>query len=152
MSLVCLDYLWVFKSPQSMWSFNSCLMNQRIALLKMGFPGGASGREPNCQCRRRRRCGFSPCVGKIPWRKSGSPLQDPCLETPKDGGARGLQSTGPRRVGRAEAAAHSTHREVRAWCSTWCSVVSCSRAADILWVSGSLRRTSRLTLDLGSSD
>ena len=151
MSLICLDYLWVFKSPQSTWSFSSCLMNQRINLLKMGFPGGASGREPNCQCRRHRRCGFSPCVGKSPWRKSGSPLQDPCLETPKDGGARGLQSTGPRRVGRAEAAAHSTQRGQGLVLDVVFSRYS-SRAADVLWVSGNLRRTSRLTLDLGSSD
>ena len=30
----------------------------------MGFPGGASGKEPACQCRRR---GFVPWVGKTPW-------------------------------------------------------------------------------------
>ena len=24
-----------------------------------GFPGGASGKEPDCQCRRRKRCGFN---------------------------------------------------------------------------------------------
>jgi len=35
-------------------------------VLKMGFPGGASGKEPACQCRRHKRCGFNPCVGKIP--------------------------------------------------------------------------------------
>ena len=35
----------------------------------MGFPGGASGKEPACQCRRLRRCGFDPWVGKIPWRE-----------------------------------------------------------------------------------
>ena len=26
----------------------------------MGFPGGASGKELACQCRRRKRCGFGP--------------------------------------------------------------------------------------------
>ena len=30
-----------------------------------GFPGGTSGKEPACQCRRHRRCGFDPWVGKI---------------------------------------------------------------------------------------
>ena len=30
-------------------------------------PGGASGEEPSCQCRRHRRCRFDPWVGKIPW-------------------------------------------------------------------------------------
>ena len=29
--------------------------------------GGASGKEPTCQCRRRKRWGFRPSVGKIPW-------------------------------------------------------------------------------------
>ena len=31
--------------------------------------GGASGKEPICQCRRPRRRGFSPWVEKIPWRR-----------------------------------------------------------------------------------
>ena len=31
-----------------------------------GFPGGASGKEPTCQCRRHKRCWFDPWVGKIP--------------------------------------------------------------------------------------
>ena len=31
-----------------------------------GFPGGASGKEPTCQCGRHKRQGFDPWVGKIP--------------------------------------------------------------------------------------
>ena len=34
----------------------------------MSVPGGAGGKEPNCQCRRHKRCRFDPWVGKIPWR------------------------------------------------------------------------------------
>ena len=30
---------------------------------------GASGKEPACQCRRCKRCGFHPRVGKIAWRR-----------------------------------------------------------------------------------
>ena len=30
------------------------------------LPGGASGKETACQCRRRKRLGFHPWVGKIP--------------------------------------------------------------------------------------
>ena len=30
-----------------------------------GFPGDMSGKEPACQCRRRKRCRFDPSVGKI---------------------------------------------------------------------------------------
>ena len=39
----------------------------------MGFPGGASGKEPTYQCRRCKRHGFDPCVGKISWRKAWQP-------------------------------------------------------------------------------
>ena len=34
---------------------------------------GASGKEPTCQCRRFNRPGFSPWVGKIPWKRSWQP-------------------------------------------------------------------------------
>ena len=37
-----------------------------------GFPG-ASGKEPTCQCRRHKRYGFDPWVGKIPWRRKWQP-------------------------------------------------------------------------------
>ena len=40
---------------------------------KGGFPGSASGKEPTCQCRRHKRCGFNPWVGKIPWRRAWQP-------------------------------------------------------------------------------
>ena len=39
----------------------------------MGSPGGTSGKEPACQCKRCKRQGFYPCVGKIPWRRSWQP-------------------------------------------------------------------------------
>ena len=39
----------------------------------MGFPGGASGEEPACQCRRHKRYGFDPWVGKIPWGRAWQP-------------------------------------------------------------------------------
>ena len=37
---------------------------------KMGFPGGASGKEPAHQCRGHKRHGFDPWVRKIPQRRS----------------------------------------------------------------------------------
>ena len=37
------------------------------------FSGGANGKEPACQCRRSKRCGFSSWVGKIPWRVKWQP-------------------------------------------------------------------------------
>ena len=39
----------------------------------VGFTGGTSGKEPACQCRRLKRCGFDPWVGKIPWRRGWQP-------------------------------------------------------------------------------
>ena len=32
-----------------------------------GFPGGANGKEPTCQCKRHKRHGFYSWMGKIPW-------------------------------------------------------------------------------------
>ena len=39
-----------------------------------GFPGDASGKEPSCQCRRHKRCGFDPWVGKSPGEGNGNRL------------------------------------------------------------------------------
>ena len=41
--------------------------------LPAGFPGGASGKESACQCRRHKRLGFGPWVGKIPRRGAWQP-------------------------------------------------------------------------------
>ena len=38
-----------------------------------GFPGGTRGKEPVCQCRRRKRHAFDTWVGKIPWRRAWQP-------------------------------------------------------------------------------
>ena len=35
-------------------------------LVRMGFPGGDSGKETACQCRRQKRCSFNPWVGENP--------------------------------------------------------------------------------------
>ena len=38
-----------------------------------GFSGGASGKEPTCQCRRHKSLGFDPWIEKIPWRREWQP-------------------------------------------------------------------------------
>ena len=43
-------------------------------------PGGTSGKEPTCQCRKHKRWGFNPWVGKIPGGGHGNLLQYSCLE------------------------------------------------------------------------
>ena len=58
-----------------MWSEDS---SSQISLFEYhlfkGFPGGTtSGKEPACQCRRHKRRGFDPQVGKIPWRRAWQP-------------------------------------------------------------------------------
>ena len=39
----------------------------------LDFPGGASGKESACQCRRCKRHGFNPWEGKIPWSRKWKP-------------------------------------------------------------------------------
>ena len=41
--------------------------------VRQGFPRGTSGKEPTCQCKRRKSHGFDPLVGKIPWRRAWQP-------------------------------------------------------------------------------
>ena len=53
----------------------------------MGFPGGANGKEPACQCRRRRDAGSIPGLGRSPGGEHGNPFQYSCLENPMDRGA-----------------------------------------------------------------
>ena len=40
------------------------------------FPGGTSGKDPTCQCKRYNRYSFNPWVVKIPWRSSGQPIPE----------------------------------------------------------------------------
>ena len=71
-----------------------------ILALTVGFPGGASGKEPACQCGRQKRHAFDPWVRKIPWERAWQPTpvflpgESPWTEEPG-----GLQSMGSRRVG-----------------------------------------------------
>ena len=60
----------------------------------------ARGNELACQCRRQKRFGFNPWIGKIPWRREWQPApvflpwRIPGTEEPG-----GLQITGLQRVG-----------------------------------------------------
>ena len=46
-------------------------LNDKFFLAQnMGFPGDACGKEPDCQCRRHKRRGLTPWVGKIPWTRT----------------------------------------------------------------------------------
>ena len=53
----------------SLCGIHSCV----CVLLLLGFPGGASGKELACRCRRCKRREFNPWVWKIPWRRARQP-------------------------------------------------------------------------------
>ena len=68
-----------------------------VGIRKRGFPGGASGKKPACQCRRQKRHGFHSRAGKA---RQPTPVflpgESPWTEEPG-----GLQSIGSHRVGHA---------------------------------------------------
>ena len=59
----------------------------------MGFPGGISGKELACQCRRHKRRGFNPWVRKIPWSREWQPT--PIFLLGKSHGQRSLVGYSP---------------------------------------------------------
>ena len=83
-----------------------------------GFPGGASGKEPASQCRRHKKRGFNPWVGKIPWRRARQPTpvflprESPWTEEPGR-----LQSIRSQRVGpNWNDLAHTCAGQTNSWC------------------------------------
>ena len=60
---------------------------------QVGFPGGASGKELTCQCKRHERCRFDPWVGKILWRRAWQPT--PIFFSGESHGQRSLVGYGP---------------------------------------------------------
>ena len=67
--------------------------SQLIRDLLRSFPGGTSGKEPTCQCRRHKRHQFNPWVGKIPWKRAPPPT--PVLLPGKFHGLRSLAGYSP---------------------------------------------------------
>ena len=59
----------------------------------LSFPGGASGKEPSCQCRRHKDWGLIPGLERSPGGGHGNPLQYSCLENPS--GQRSLLGYSP---------------------------------------------------------
>ena len=53
----------------SKWKKMESLESEGNNLNLWRTPGGTSGKEPACQCRRQRRPQFDPRVRKIPWRR-----------------------------------------------------------------------------------
>ena len=88
----------------------------------MGFPGGATGKEPTCQCRHK-RLKFDPWVRKIPWRRAWQPTpvflpgKSPLTEEPG-----GLESMGSQGVGHEWsnlARTHGMYTRSEQLCKLW---------------------------------
>ena len=58
-----------------------------IIMMMTVFPGGSVIKNLPCQCKRCRRHGFDPCVGKILWRRKWQPTPVSCPGNPMDRGA-----------------------------------------------------------------
>ena len=114
---LCRDETWSYTGvlqPPSVYCFSVWLGVQGIGFLLLwgclgGFPGGASGKEPSCHCRRHKRLRFYPWVRKIPWKRARQPTpvflpgEFPWTEEPS-----ALQSMGSQRVRHDWATKHST--------------------------------------------
>ena len=64
-------------------------------LILRGFPGGVSGKELDCKCRRCKRCRFNLWILKIPWRRARQPML-PVFLPGEPHGQRSLADYGPR--------------------------------------------------------
>ena len=60
---------------------------------KIYSPGGASGKEPTCQCKRHKGHRFTPWVRKIPWRRVWHPT--PVLFPGESHGQKSLEGCSP---------------------------------------------------------
>ena len=70
-----------------------------------GFPDGASGKKPACQCR---RCRFNPWTRKISWRRSWEPT--PVFLPGESRGQRSLTGYNPRGPKESDMAEMTSHK------------------------------------------
>ena len=82
-----------------------------------GFPGGSVGKESGCQCRRCRRWGFDPQVGKIPWRRKWQPT--PVFLPGKAHGWRSLAGYSPWGHKESDATEHTCMHACTLWGIWW---------------------------------
>ena len=67
---ICLSYIYVYIHEIYVFVY---MKYKHIYLYTWNIPRWLSGKESVCQCRRHRRRGFDPWVGKIPWRRKWQP-------------------------------------------------------------------------------
>ena len=68
----CFQFFGVYTQEWNCWVVWSFYVKASAAL-EEGFPGGTVVKESACPCR---RCGFSPWVRKIPWRRKWQPTPE----------------------------------------------------------------------------
>ena len=70
------------------WKDDSTYANQLTwYTILIEFLGGASGKEPTCQCRRYKNASLISRSGRSPGGRQGNPLWYSCLKNPMDRGA-----------------------------------------------------------------
>ena len=87
--------------------------SQHKVSMMWGFPGGTSGKEPTCQCRRQKRHRFNPWVRKIRWRRAWQPT--PVFLPGESHGQRslvGYSPWGPKELDTTEV---TEHAHTRTW-------------------------------------
>ena len=88
----------------------------------LDFPGGASSKEPSCQCRRRERCGFCPWIKKVPWRREWQPTPISLLgESHGQRSLAGYSPWGCKELDMSEATQHMYIRISCLFCTRHCS-------------------------------
>ena len=100
-----------YLTPTHSWDF--------LLRLPQGFPGGVSGKEFTCQCR---RCEFSPWAEKLPWRRKWEPPSEFLHGKSHGQEPSGLQSMGLQRVRRNWAHTHiqrEREREITQMPTNW---------------------------------
>ena len=61
--------IFMVKIPRTSWEVGfsevSYFSFSNFGICDVGLPGGTSGKEPACQCRRHKRCRFDPWEGPL---------------------------------------------------------------------------------------
>ena len=122
-SLITFRINWFYLSPLSprdsqesspTWQFET-INSLMLSLLYSPtlFPGGASGKQPTCQCRRPKRLGFDLRVAKILWTRKWQPT--PVLLSGEFHGQRSLQSIGLQRFRHDWSNLAHMHTHIHTW-------------------------------------
>ena len=89
-SQICTDFIEI--NREFYYIFNN-RKNTWVQWDNLSFPGGASGKDPACQCKRHKRHGFHPWVEKMPQRRAGQPT--PVFLPEESHGQRSLADCSP---------------------------------------------------------